>query len=383
MGNKYYTPDGFNDQFPGICGFKRNLESKLRDLFLLNGYEEIETPGVEYFDVYKEFVEEEGLFKFTDSNGRLLCNRYDGTIPAVRFCAGRNDTLPVRYSYIENMYRAGKSGGGKLSGFTQGGIELLGAAGAKSDAEVLAIAIKSALEIGITDLQISIGQVKFYKGLMRQLGIGEEEQVKIKNAIANRDTVTLEKLNISKEDKETLQMLAESGGTYDTIDMILPRITDKEALEALDNLKEILDIMERYGFLKYVSVDLGLIESIDYYTGMVFKGYTYEVGFPILAGGRYDDVAKSFGKEIEAVGFSISLTLSITALMRQEKYTPAKGASVIVGGDFEAASVTVEALRDEGTPAILDTTGMDEETLNKYADEKGIETVMFMDGGNA
>ena len=73
MGNKYYTPDGFNDQFPGICGFKRELESKLRNLFLLNGYEEIETPGVEYFDVYKEFVPEESLFKFTDSKGSLLC----------------------------------------------------------------------------------------------------------------------------------------------------------------------------------------------------------------------------------------------------------------------------------------------------------------------
>ena len=96
MGNKYYTPDGFNDQFPAICGFKRELESKLRNLFLLNGYEEIETPGVEYFDVYKEFVKEEELYKFTDSNGRLLCNRYDGTIPTVRFCAGRNETLPAR-----------------------------------------------------------------------------------------------------------------------------------------------------------------------------------------------------------------------------------------------------------------------------------------------
>lgn len=383
MGKKFYTPDGFNDQFPGICGFKRELESKLRNLFLLNGYDEIETPGVEYFDVYKEFVAEEGLYKFTDSNGRLLCNRYDGTIPTVRFCAGRNDTLPVRYSYIENMYRAGKQGGGKLSGFTQGGIELLGAGGAKSDAEVLAIAIKSALEIGITDLQISIGQVKFYKGLMRQLGIGEEEQIKVKNAIANRDSVTLEKLSISKEDKETLQLLTESGGTYDTIDLILPRITDDDARDALDNLKEILDIMDSYGFLKYVSVDLGLIESVDYYTGMVFKGYTYEVGFPILAGGRYDDVAKSFGKEIEAVGFSISLTLSITALMRQEKYQPASGAQVIVGGDFQAASVTAEALRAEGTPAILDTTGMSEEALENYAKEKGIETVMYMNGGEA
>ena len=113
MANKYYTPDGFTEQFPGICGFKRELESKLRNLFLLNGYEEIETPGVEYFDVYKEFVKEEELYKFTDSTGRLLCNRYDGTIPAVRFCAGRNESYPVRYSYIENMYRSGKSGGGK------------------------------------------------------------------------------------------------------------------------------------------------------------------------------------------------------------------------------------------------------------------------------
>ena len=383
MGKQFYTPDGFNDQFPGLCGFKRELESKLRNLFLLNGYEEIETPGVEYFDVYKEFVAEEELYKFTDGNGRLLCTRYDGTIPTVRFCAGRNETLPVRYSYIENMYRSGKQGGGKLSGFTQGGIELLGASGAKSDAEVLAIAIKSALEIGVTDLQVSIGQVKFYKGLMKQLGIDEEGQIKIKNAIANRDSVTIEKLDISKEDKETLLMLTESGGTYETIEQISPRITDEGAKEALANLKEILDIMGNYGFLKYVSVDLSLIESIDYYTGMVFKGYTYEVGFPIISGGRYDDVACVFGKEIQAVGFSISLTLAITALMRQDKYAPAKGAGVIVGGDFEAATATAEALRAEGTPVILDTTGMDEEALENYAKEKGIETVMFMDGGES
>ena len=383
MGKQFYTPDGFNDQFPGLCGFKRELESKLRNLFLLNGYEEIETPGVEYFDVYKEFVAEEELYKFTDGNGRLLCTRYDGTIPTVRFCAGRNETLPVRYSYIENMYRSGKQGGGKLSGFTQGGIELLGASGAKSDAEVLAIAIKSALEIGVTDLQVSIGQVKFYKGLMKQLGIDEEGQIKIKNAIANRDSVTIEKLDISKEDKETLLMLTESGGTYETIEQIAPRITDEGAKEALANLKEILDIMGNYGFLKYVSVDLSLIESIDYYTGMVFKGYTYEVGFPIISGGRYDDVANVFGKEIQAVGFSISLTLAITALMRQDKYAPAKGAGVIVGGDFEAATAAAEALRAEGTPVILDTTGMDEEALENYAKEKGIETVMFMDGGES
>ncbi len=383
MGNKYYTPDGFTDQLPGVCAFKRELEARLRNLFLMNGYDEIETPGIEYFDVYKSFVAEEELYKFTDGKGRLLCTRYDGTIPVARYAAGRNDTLPIRLSYIENMYRAGQIGGGKQSGFTQAGIELLGASGSKSDAEVLALAIKSALELGLTDLQVSVGQVQFFKGLSRQLGLSGETIAKVKAAISNRDSVTIEKLDLSREDKDTLLMITESGGTYDTIDNMLPRVTDEGAKAALGNIKEILDIMERYGYLKYVSVDLGLIESIDYYTGMVFKGYTYEVGFPVFGGGRYDDVSKTFGKDMAAVGFSISLTLAITALMRQDKFTPAAGATVIVGGDFETAIATAEALRAEGTAAVLDTTGMTEEELDTYAKARGIETIMYMNGGEA
>lgn len=383
MANKFYTPDGFTDQLPGVCAFKRELEARLRNLFLMNGYDEIETPGIEYFDVYKSFVAEEELYKFTDGKGRLLCTRYDGTIPVARYAAGRNDTLPIRLSYIENMYRAGQIGGGKQSGFTQAGIELLGASGSKSDAEVLALAIKSALELGLTDLQVSVGQVQFFKGLSRQLGLSGETIAKVKAAISNRDSVTIEKLDLSREDKDTLLMITECGGTYDTIDTMLPRVTDEGAKAALGNIREILDIMERYGYLKYVSVDLGLIESIDYYTGMVFKGYTYEVGFPVFGGGRYDDVSKTFGKDMAAVGFSISLTLAITALMRQDKFTPAAGATVIVGGDFERAIATAEALRAEGTAAVLDTTGMTEEELDSYAKARGIETIMYMNGGEA
>ncbi len=383
MANKFYTPDGFTDQLPGVCAFKRELEARLRNLFLMNGYDEIETPGIEYFDVYKSFVAEEELYKFTDGKGRLLCTRYDGTIPVARYAAGRNDTLPIRLSYIENMYRAGQIGGGKQSGFTQAGIELLGASGSKSDAEVLALAIKSALELGLTDLQVSVGQVQFFKGLSRQLGLSGETIAKVKAAISNRDSVTIEKLDLSREDKDTLLMITECGGTYDTIDTMLPRVTDEGAKAALGNIKEILDIMERYGYLKYVSVDLGLIESIDYYTGMVFKGYTYEVGFPVFGGGRYDDVSKTFGKDMAAVGFSISLTLAITALIRQDKFTPAAGATVIVGGDFETAIATAEALRAEGTAAVLDTTGMTEEELDAYAKARGIETIMYMNGGEA
>ena len=383
MGNKFYTPDGFTDLIPGLCAYKRGLENKLRALYSLHGYDEIETPGVEYCDLYTAsgFVPEEELYKFTDSAGRLLCTRYDGTVPAVRFIAGRNETFPVRISYIENMFRAGKTGGGKQNGFTQGGIELMGAKGAGSDAEVLAIAIKSALELGLTDLQISIGQVEFFAGLKRQMNLTDEQAQDIREAINRRDSVTIDKQSLSREDRDILLAMTEMSGTYDVLDYFLPKVTDEGAKGALTELKEILDILEKYGFLKYITIDLGLIGSEEYYTGMIFKGFTYEVGFPIISGGRYDDVSKAFGKDISSVGFSISLTLALTALIRQDKLVTSPAASVIVGGDYEAASAAVEALRAEGTAAILDTTGLSEDELNSYAQAKGIETVMYLNGG--
>ena len=218
--NKYYTADGFTDTLPGICAFKKQTESNIRELFRLHGYKEIETPGIEYLDIYSKpgFVPEENLYKMTDQKGRLLALRYDGTIPAVRYAAGIKDfdasLLPLRLSYIENMYRFAESGGGKQSEFTQAGVELMGAEGSDADAEVIALAIKSALGAGIKDLQIAIGQVRLYDGIVKQLGLDENTKDTIRKAINSRDTVTIEKtcdnLGISSEGRELLLMLPDA-----------------------------------------------------------------------------------------------------------------------------------------------------------------------------
>ncbi len=389
MGKKFYTPDGFTDILPDDCAYKRTLEGSLRNLFAMNGYQEIETPGVEYCDVYSAtgFVKEEDLYKFTDQKGRLLCARYDGTVPAARFAAGifRDEPLPIRLSYIENMYRFNQMGGGKQSGFTQAGIELLGARGAASDAEVIALAIKSALEIGITDLQVSIGQTEFFDGLARQFNLSDEDKEDIKEAVSCKDSVMIEKKasGLNSEDRQTITMLTECSGTYDTIEQFEGRVTDAKALNALRNIRNILDILDKYGYTRYITVDLGLFGSVDYYTGVIFKCYTYEVGFPIMSGGRYDSMSKVFGRDLEAVGFSMSLTLAITAMMRQGKKLEKSGAGTIVGGKTDLAIATAEKLRAQGFPAILDTTGMNEDELNRYAALKGIETVLYMREGDA
>ena len=391
--NKYYTADGFTDTLPGICAFKKQTESNIRELFRLHGYKEIETPGIEYLDIYSKpgFVPEENLYKMTDQKGRLLALRYDGTIPAVRYAAGIKDfdasLLPLRLSYIENMYRFAESGGGKQSEFTQAGVELMGAEGSDADAEVIALAIKSALGAGIKDLQIAIGQVRLYDGIVKQLGLDENTKDTIRKAINSRDTVTIEKtcdnLGISSEGRELLLMLPDAQGTYDIIDAFRSRVTDPSATEALDNLKEILDNLDEQGFLKYVSVDAGLIGgSIDYYTGVVFKGFTYEVGFPIVSGGRYDNTVAVFGRQMECVGFSLSLTLTLTALLRQGVSMEDKSPDVIVGyapGFRSQAFALVESLREEGLAAILDTTGMDSAALDEYSSKSGIDKCVYVE----
>ncbi len=394
MGNKFYTPDGFCDTLPNVCAYKKDAEGRIRTLFAHHGFIEIETPGVEYCDIYTkpDFVPEEELYKFTDHKGRLLCARYDGTVPAARFAATvyKNEALPLRLSYIENMYRFNQSGGGKQSEFTQAGVELMGAKGSDSDAEVLALAIRTILETGIEDLQISIGQVKLFEGIINQLGISEEDAEIIRHGIDSKDSVSIEKvanrIGLSAQDKETLLMLPEGQGTYDIIEAFRSRVTDSKAIEALDNMQEILDVMDEYGYLKYVSVDPGLLGGTDYYTGVIFKGYTYEVGFPIVSGGRYDNAVGVFGRDMECVGFSMSLSLAITALMRQGKISEKAPIDVIIGYDSSIKGARANAiamadqLRDEGSSVILDTTGMTEDELDAYADANDIAASFYVIG---
>lgn len=394
MSNKFYTPDGFNDTLPSVCAFKKDAESKLRRLFSLHGYEEIETPGYEYCDIYTktDFVKEEDLYKLTDSKGRLLCARYDGTIPAARYAATlAKDRFPLRLSYIENMYRFNQTGGGKQSEFTQAGAELMGITGSDSDAEIIAMAIRSALEVGVEDLQVSIGQVGLFEGAVKQMGLDEETALTVRNAIVAKDSVTVERTakdkGLSDSDSKILLMFAEASGDPDILNEIKGSFTDATALDAIRNLEEILTALDDYGYGKYVNVDLGLLGSEGYYTGVIFKGYTYEVGFPIIGGGRYDRTVGVFGRDMECVGFSLGLSLAITALMRQGLELESPAAEAIVGyekgnKDARNSAITLaDQMRVGGTSVILDTSGMNEEELNRYADENDIQTVFWINGG--
>lgn len=323
---QFHTPDGVMDYLPEDCHAKRRLESQLRQLFQISGYEEIETPGIEFYDVYASgsgLAPQEGLFKFFDQQGRILCLRYDGTVPAARVAATvcRDSEPPLRFCYINTMYRYNESGGGRQREFTQAGVELMGSQTPEADAEVIATAIAAARAAGIADLQVSIGQVNFFKGLLEEWGLAADDAQMLLQRIDAKDMVALEeiadRIGLGEQARAVLQLMPSQYGTYEVIDQLAGMVNHPLCRAALVNLRDVLDILADYGLLSYVSLDLGMLQSLNYYTGIIFKGFTYGLGFPLFSGGRYDQVGTAFGRELSATGFSIGLNFVLTALRRQ------------------------------------------------------------------
>ncbi len=328
---QFHTPEGVIDYLPEECAVKRDLENKLRAFFSARGYDEIETPGIEFYDVYagsKVFTPQETLFKFCDHKGRILCLRYDGTVPAARLAATvcRDAAPPLRYSYLGNMYRFNEAGGGKQREFTQGGLELLGLDSADADGEIIAAAIGSAQALGIRDIQVSIGQVGFFNGLVEKWQLNSEDAEHLQHMIDTRQTVALDelinRLGLNEDDRAVLELMTSHDGNINVIDRLMELVDYPRCLQALENLRAVLSVLDDYELMSYISLDLGMLQSINYYTGIIFKGFTYGLGFPLFSGGRYNGAVAAFGRDMAATGFSIGINFAMAALRRQGMIEP-------------------------------------------------------------
>ncbi|MGI6169726.1 MAG: ATP phosphoribosyltransferase regulatory subunit, partial [Christensenellales bacterium] len=142
--------------------------------------------------------------------------------------------------------------------------------------------------------------------------------------------------------------------------------------------------LKAYGLAQYISIDFGMLKRIDYYTGIIFRGITDDLGCPILAGGRYDTLIESFGRDACATGFAIGLKRVLIALERQGKLREIPRLDAVIGGfDRGAVFKVAEALRSEGKMVeqviCPDTEDMDEQGLIDYARGKA-KSAIFVYG---
>lgn len=322
---KLHTPNGVNDILCGECAVKREIETTIQATFASLGYREAETPMFEYYDCYigrRGQISQENLYKFFDEQGRILVLRPDFTTSIARMSATKEADLPspLRYMYTGSVFRAELTEGARRREFTQSGIELIGSSSPRADAEVIAAAIEAVTAAGIGEMTVEIGQVAFFNGLAEQAGLSPDETERLRARIDSKDVVgireILKKLDIDAEIKSVIEALPYMFGDIAILDEADVPALNGTSRAALKNLRDIYAALCDYGCERYVSLDLGMLQSIDYYTGSIFKIYTRGVGFPICAGGRYDNLMGNFGSPKEAVGAAIGINRLMTALDR-------------------------------------------------------------------
>ncbi|MGE5329165.1 MAG: ATP phosphoribosyltransferase regulatory subunit [Deltaproteobacteria bacterium] len=387
---KFYTPEGVQDILFEECAKKREIEKAARQLFNKCGYKEVEPPSIEFYDVFSEklgSIDQEAMFKFFDKQGRILVLRPDITGSIARIASTKLDegTYPVRLSYIGNVYRFEEQVSAKIKQreFTQAGVEILGADGPEADAEVIATIIEAIRQTGLENFQIEIGQVEFFKGLMEQADFNEEDSEKIRALIETKNyfgiEIALKGKEISNDLKETIMKLPQMFGTVSLIDEIYIQIKNERSKKALNNLREICEILKDYGCEKYISIDLAMVQSIDYYSGMIFKGLTHGIGFSLCSGGRYDNLTSDFGKKIPATGGAVGINRLLLALDRQNISIKTYGVETLItylpGGRKQALKIAKE-LRRQGISVEVFMGAVELENSKEYAKAHGIEGII-------
>lgn len=322
-----HTPEGVRDIYNEECEKKLVLEKNLRQVLNSYGYRDIETPTFEFFDVFGSQMgttPSRELYKFFDREGNTLVLRPDFT-PSIARAASKyfmDEEKPIRLCYLGNTFVNNSSYQGHLKETTQLGAELIGDGTAEADAEIIALVIATLLRAGLRKFQISVGHADFFRALAEEAGLDEETGSQLLELLENKNTFGVEKLLGEKEmPKKWKQLFIELPGLFggrEVLERALAMTKGCFAAQAVERLLEVWEILQIYEMDRYVSFDLGLSGTYRYYTGIVFRGYTYGIGDAVVKGGRYDTLLSHFGKEAPAIGFVAVLDQLMNALSRQK-----------------------------------------------------------------
>ena len=361
----FHTPEGVRDIYNGECSQKRSLQEKLHRVFRRYGYEDIETPGFEYFEVFSREVgtiPSKDLYKFFDREGNTLVLRPDFTPSVSRACATyfSPEKDVVSLCYTGNTFINNSSYQGRLKECTQMGVERMGDDSPEADAELLAMTVECLLASGLTDFQVSVGQVDYFRSLLEQTGMSQEDEEQLRSLVSMKNYFGVEelvdRLGIDQKIGNALAYLPRMFGSADVLEQAKALTQDPKALQAVARLEEIYQILKIYGSEKYISFDFAMLSKYHYYTGIIFQAYTYGTGEPLVKGGRYNDLLKHFGKAAPSIGFAIVVDSLLSALSRQKLQIPVEDEVEVItygAADREEAIRRAQKLRSQGKNVAL------------------------------
>jgi len=300
-------PPGTRDVLPDEMLELRELTEGLRSTFGDAGYGEVWTPTLEYEETLRtgDAGGAGAGYRLFDEKGEVLALRSDMTIPIARVVATRlgETEPPLRLCYFGHAYRAAERRTAELREFLQGGIELIGLPGAQGEAEVIALTEDALDRAGLRRHRVGVGDGTLFDRLLDDADVPEEARGELVGCLSARDLVGLERrvdlLGLSAATRNRLVELPSLRGGAEVL--------ERAGGEAVDNLRELHELLAERGAADRVIFDLGLLRQLGYYTGPVFEVYDPAVGFALGGGGRYDELIGRFGRPLVACGMALDV----------------------------------------------------------------------------
>ena len=360
-----HTPEGVRDIYNEECEKKLLLQSDLLGILKGYGYHPIQTPTFEFFDIFGKEIgttPSKELYKFFDREGNTLVLRPDMT-PSIARAAAKyfmDEDMPIRLCYMGNTFINNSSYQGRLKESTQLGAELIGDSTVDADAEILSMTVECLQKAGLKDFQLSVGHADFFQGLVEAAGISEEDEEELRELLANKNFFGVE------EFAETLNLKAELNELFHMLGSLNVDLNDlkraKEAaasypriLAAIHNLEELHKVLEVYGIQKYISFELGIISSYQYY-----RKTSASIGFAIVI----DQLMAALSRQKINITIETNGELIVYAKAAQAK-------AILSAKEKRAAGTPVETILKDDTKT--------NEDYQNYAKRNRIRTVTFME----
>ena len=403
MKNKLlHTPDGVRDIYNEDYKKKLDIQNKLHQVFVEYGCLDIQTPTFEYFDLFSNQIgttPSKDLFKFFDTEGNTVVLRPDFT-PSIARCVAKYfdpENEPVKLCYMGNTFTNASNYQGRLKETTQCGVELIGDGSAKADAQMLSMVVDCIKSIGIEEFQLSVGHAGFFDALLEEAGLKRKHANALRSLLDNKNFLGVEDFVEELEIEEKLKNLFLLLADFDITEEDLTNAKEwadayPKVAKAITSLEELNINLKEKGNEKYVSFELGMISNYEYYTGIIFAGYTYGLGEPIVKGGRYDNLLSNFDKDAPAIGFAFVIDQLLTAvdkLSSKENKTDARYLTFALGKGrlakktlqlFEKIGITCEEIFDPNTRKLI---FVNEDLKLRFFLSKGPDVPTYVEHGAA
>ena len=386
-----HTPEGVRDIYNDECEKKLILQDELLKVQKQYGYHPIQTPTFEFFDTFGREIgttPSKDLYKFFDREGNILALRPDITPSIARAVATLFETedFPIRLCYAGNTFINHSSYQGRLKENTQLGAELIGVDSIEADAEMLAMVVDGLKKTGLKEFQVSIGHVDFIQSLFLAAGLEEDEAEELRTLIANRNFFGVEEvldhMDVADSVKEAFHLLPELTGGAEILDQALSVAPEEKASQAIHRLKQIDELLHLYGVEDHVTFDLSMSGSYGYYTGIIFRAYTYGTGDAVVRGGRYDHLLEKFGKNTPSIGFAIILDELMNALNRQNIQVETGSRNLLVyTQDTEKWAISLaRTFRNKGKniEMLKRNTDEDRQVYEEYGKRSSVMTMLYL-----